>query len=242
VTALVLLLAGAPGARAGEAYYLLMFGAQRIPNNPDYSHTFATFVRATWPGDGPCPASPPCLEAHTISWLPRNLEVRTWALLPECGHNFELHDTLRYVLANGERVSLWGPYQVAPEVYAQALNHIGALQSGTVLYKANDLGHRSDRVSNCIHAVSTVVDGPRLRVMRPVWGETASYAVLRRFLPWVIDPDRVHPWVGSALGLNAYPIIYRDWESPHSGAILGPLYRLAGGERDLQATYGPPPG
>ena len=99
VTALALLLAGPPAAWAGEAYYLLMFGAQRIPNNPDDSHSFATFVRATWPGDGPCPGSPPCLEAHTISWLPRNLEVRTLALLPECGHNFGLHETLRHVLA-----------------------------------------------------------------------------------------------------------------------------------------------
>src|SRR5262249_60240667 len=121
-----------------------------------------------------------------------------WALLPECGHNFGLHATLRYVLADGERVSLWGPYQVAPELYARALNQVALLQSGAVLYKANDAGHWSDRVSNCIHALSAVADGPRLRVLSPGWGETASYAVLRRFLPWVIDPDRVHPWVGSA--------------------------------------------
>jgi hypothetical protein len=238
--ALALALAFAPAARAAEAYYVLVFGSQRVPNNPDYAHTFATFVRATWPGGGPCPQAPAHLETHTISWLPRDLEIRTLALLPECGHNFELHETLRYALANGERVSLWGPYQVEPELYARALNQIALLESGEVLYKANDMGHRSDRVSNCIHAVSTVVDGPRLRVLSPGWGETASYVVLRRFLPWVIDPDRVHPWVGSALGLNAYPMIYRDREPPHSGAIVGPLYRLAGGEGDLHATYGPP--
>jgi hypothetical protein len=238
--ALTLGLGCAPGARAGEAYYVLVFGSQQVPNNPDYSHSFATFVRTTWPGDTACPQAPPRLEAHTISWLPRTLEVRSLALLPECGHNFDLHETFRYALANDERVSLWGPYQIEPELYALALNQIALLESGEVLYKANDIGRRSDRVSNCINAVGSVVDGHGLRVPRPVWGETASYAVLRRYLPWVIDPDRVHPWVGAALGLNAYPIIYRDRESPHSGAFLGPLYRLAGGERDLHATHGPP--
>jgi hypothetical protein len=137
-------------------------------------------------------------------------------------------------------VSLWGPYQIEPDLYGRALKQIGLLESGQVQYKANDAWHRADRVSNCIHAVSTVADGPWLRVLSPGWGETASYVVLRRLLPWVIDCDHVHPWVGSALGLDAYPLIYRDLEPPRSGAILGPVYRLRGGERELQATYGPP--
>ena len=33
-------------ATADEKYYLLMFSAQRIPRNPNYAHTFATFVRS----------------------------------------------------------------------------------------------------------------------------------------------------------------------------------------------------
>ena len=59
-----------PTAQAGEAYYLLMFGAQRTPNvNPNYTHSFAVFVKACWPGDGPCPTNP-AIEHHIISWLP----------------------------------------------------------------------------------------------------------------------------------------------------------------------------
>src|SRR4051812_8346551 len=108
--ALVLPLA-AGEARAGEAYYLLMFGAQQVPNNPNYSHTWATFVRAWWDGNGPCPVSPR-LEARTISWLPRNMDVRTLALRPECGANFDLDTTLRWCRCNDMRVSLWGPYQI----------------------------------------------------------------------------------------------------------------------------------
>jgi hypothetical protein len=68
----------------------------------------------------------------------------------------------------------------------------------------------------------------------------ASYAVLLRLQPWVIDPDRVRPWVSSALGLDAYPIIYRDGHPAHTGTFLGPVYRLLGSERDAHATYGRP--
>jgi hypothetical protein len=225
-------------APAGEAYYLLMFGSQRVPANPNYSHSFATFVRVCWFGDGPCPPAP-CLQAHTISWLPCNGVVRTLALLPECGHNFELHATIRHVQSTGQRVSLWGPYQIEPDLYARALRRIAQLQSGAILYKANDAGYRSDRVTNCIHAVSTIVEGPRLRVASPGWGDVASYAVLRRLRPWVIDPDCPHYWVSSALGLDAYPLIYRDRTSRRVFPV-GPLLRLFGWERNLRATFGPP--
>src|SRR4051812_14476909 len=66
-------LAPAP-ARAGEAYYLLMFASQREDYNPNYAHTWATFVKASWRGDVPCRSVPVTLEAHTISWLPETLE------------------------------------------------------------------------------------------------------------------------------------------------------------------------
>jgi hypothetical protein len=79
-----------------------------------------------------------------------------------------------------------------------------------------------------------------LRVGSPGWGETASYAVLVRFQPWVIDRDRVHPWVGSALGLDCYPIIYRDREAPRSGGIRGPISTVLGRGRDTQSSYGSP--
>src|SRR5438105_15741063 len=83
--------------RGGEEYYLLMFSAQRVPNQPNYSHSFATFVKASWEGSGPCPTDA-ALEAHTISWLPANLHVRTLAPRAECGHNFDVHTTLDFCL------------------------------------------------------------------------------------------------------------------------------------------------
>jgi hypothetical protein len=238
--AAALALALASEAHAGESCYLLMFGAQQVPTNPNHSHTFATFIRARWPGNDPCPPAP-CLEAVTISWLPENLVVRTFAVFPECGRNFGLHSTLRYVLQNDERVSMWGPYQIEADLYQRALRQYEMLMSGSVRYKANDAGYCSDCVSNCIHAVSGVAEEARVHVLSPGWGEPASYLVLQRFKPWMLDGERTHPWVGAALGLNNYPLIYREMENPRSGAIQGPVLRLLGAERDLQATYGPPP-
>jgi hypothetical protein len=237
--AVFLALALPHGARGGEACYLIMFGSQRIPNQPNYSHSFATFVRVSWPGNGPCPGKV-ILEAHTISWLPRNLIIRTWAVLPECGYNFGLHTTLRYVQSNGARVSMWGPYQIDPDLYHRAVQQVARLQSGQLRYKADDTGWPARRVSNCIHALSEVVNRPLLLVASPGWGEMASHYVLREMRPWILDEETKHYWVSSALGLDCYALIYRQRiASPRSG-FLGPVYRLLGGERDLVATYGPP--
>ena len=237
----LLLLLSAPftsGANAGEEYFLLMYGSQRTSNNPNYSHTFATFVKVIWVGPGPCPPNA-AIESHTISWLPENLKVRIGALLPECGHNFDLHTTLAFAYASDTRVSVWGPYPIEPNLYYAALRRKVELEGGAIRYKANDMGYKSDRVSNCIHAVSTIVEGSKLRVASPGWGETASYFVLKEMEPSILAKQPV-TWVGSALGLDEYPIIYRDFTNPRSNSVFGPVRRAFGSERDLQATYGPP--
>lgn len=237
ILAALLVFLPAVTARAGEAHYLLMFASQRVPNDPDYSHTFATFVRATWVGD--CPVSP-TLEWHTISWLPANGIVRAAATEPEPGRNYGLDETLRLARSNDERISLWGPYPIQAELYCRARKRIAELETGRIRYKANDAGFNSDQVSNCIHALSAVVDGNRVRVGSPGWGEIASYIVLLRMRPWVLDetPDQR---IGAALGLGAYPLIYRDrFTGPRTGP-LGVLHsRLFGPERGLVATYGSP--
>jgi hypothetical protein len=233
------LIALAGSAAAGDAYYVMVFGAQRTPPQPRYAHSFATFVHATWEGDGPCPDSP-TLEARTISWLPANGIVRVVALA-ECGRNFELFETLHWARDSQQRVSMWGPYQIEQPFHDRSMRHKALLDSGQVLYKADDAGHRTDRVSNCIHAVSSAAEGYRLRVAQPGWGEMASYAIVMRFRPFIIDDEHIHTWIGSALGLDDYPIIYRDLESPRSGGIIiGPVNRLLGGEKNLQSTYGSP--
>jgi len=196
-----------PAADPGESYYLLVFGSQREPNEPKYAHTFGTFVKVI--DSGPCARMH--LESHTISWLPTTMDVRVRALLPEEGHNFELHHTIRWALDNGERVSLWGPYRIDRELYCKALDQIARLQSGKIKYKAVDSGYPNSRVSNCIHALSGVTSYLlRPRIASPGWGEIASSLVKDRFEPHILNGAQIYPWVADALGLHQYPIIYRD--------------------------------
>src|SRR5262249_40567271 len=83
---------------------------------------------------------------------------------------------------------------------------------GSVQYKAVDTGYPPSRASNCIHAIGEIVGRARARVASPGWGETASYVLLRRMEPWILDDRKEQPWIEEALGLNDYPIIRRDYE------------------------------
>ena len=206
---LVLLLLAGP-APADEFYYVAVFGAQRTPNDPNHSHCFATFVRAC--GDGPCPTTFTVEDCFTISWLPANATVRTHALLAECGHNFTLGETLDMAAAGGARVTMWGPYRIDEALYGMAGRRRDELESGRVRYKAIDSGFRTDRVSNCIHALTAVTDGDRRYAVSPGYGETASYFVLQDFQPHVADKGHIEEWVYSYLGLDKYPITRRDCE------------------------------
>lgn len=224
--------------QAGEAYYLLMFSYQRIPNNPDYSHTFATFVRATWEGPGPC-ADQAHLEVQTISWLPVTGVVRTLAREPEPGRNYTLDETLQMAVKDEARISLWGPFSIEKELYCRALKRIAFLNSGRLAYKANDSGYEAQEVSNCIHGVTGLIDNQRIRLGSPGWGDVASFVVLQRLRPWIREKSP-HRWVGARLGLDAYPIVYREgFSGPPTGIFAGVLNRILP-ERGLQATYGPP--
>ena len=72
-----------------EHFYVLIFASQSVPRLPAFSHTWATVVR-TVGGPGPSPE----LEAHTISWLPATLDIRTFRFTVEPGTNLGLHETI----------------------------------------------------------------------------------------------------------------------------------------------------
>jgi hypothetical protein len=205
---LLLLLAGA--VRADDRYYLLVFGAQRMPPEPNYSHSFALFIHA---GDNGAAA----LEGHYISWLPRTLKLNAAALHPEPGGNLPIFPTLHWALANSMRVSLWGPYEIKRELYDKAVAQQALLESGKIKYKLIDACQFPDEVLNCIHAISGVAGGLRFRTTIFSWGETASYQLTRHFQPWIIKKDVTHDWLIPVLGLYQFPIVYRNLEDPGSG-------------------------
>jgi hypothetical protein len=205
-------------APACEHYFVVVFGSQRDLGRPKYTHTFATFVKAT--GEGKC-LRDYRVEVITISWLPQSLDVEPLRLKPECGQNFELHETLRYVISEEEKVSKWGPYPIEKELYDRALKQAAHLQSGEVRYKAADTGYQTSEVSNCIHAVSDLVEERyRLRVASPGWGNFASYVITLRFRPWILDSEQADERVSELLGLGDYDVENRDLAVNPRGALV----------------------
>ena len=124
-----------PVARGKERYYIIIFGSQSTPRLPRYTHTWATFVKAS--GEGPDSSTYHIDEVFTISWLPADLVVRSLRLRAQEGVNLDLEATLAYVLQR-ERVSEWGPFEITQRLYDQAVERKAQLESGSVKYKAID--------------------------------------------------------------------------------------------------------
>lgn len=205
---------------ADDRHFLLVFGSQRPSKHPDHAHSFATFVKRSETPAGVL------LDVRTISWLPANLPVRTLKIRPEAGHNYELHETIRYLQGDGQRVSVWGPYEIQSELFEKAGCQIARLNGGAIRYKSYDGLFHSARVTNCIHALASVVEGDRRRIVGPGWGDVASYHMTGLMLPWVIDRSTTHDCVARELGLEQYCLAYRKaFETPAIAPRIGLLRR-----------------
>ncbi|WP_435006806.1 hypothetical protein P12x_004281 [Tundrisphaera lichenicola] len=199
------LLAWNDWALADDYYFVMIFGSQSRPKLLRYTHTWATFVKAT--GEGPDLANY-ALETHTISWLPASLRVRTFAPRAETGVNLGLDETIDYVLKNGENVNLWGPFIVRPEIWDRSLRIHQILDSGQAEYRAISTS-RDLLISDCIHAVAAVdpVFGrnhyPLIRVGKPASRYIARQIMTRStFDQCAFDQS----WLIPRLGLSRYPI------------------------------------
>ena len=194
---------------AGESYYMTIFSAQANSRDPRRTHSFATFVKAIGTGDS---AKDSPIEIHTISWMPRSLDIVILRRHPEPGANLDLESSLRWAGSRGCRVSMWGPYQIKKELYDRAVDQEARLNSGRVLYKAIDRKFRPGAASNCIHAVADLdIDNGPLHSGQGR-GEVASRQVAQHLNRWVIEPGQTHNWVASRLGLNDQPVNRGDPE------------------------------
>ena len=175
--------------KGDEFYYAMIFGSQSKPKLLQYTHTWATFIRAV--GEGP-DANNYSVYQHTISWLPQSLDVRTWSLLPEPGVNLDLYRTLEAVYRDREHVTMWGPFRIHQVVYERSLGVKQILDSGVAEYRAISTP-RNLLISDCIHAVAAVdpVFGrghyPLIRIGKP-----ASRYIARAG----DDPERLRPMAG----------------------------------------------
>lgn len=204
---LVLLATGS--ASAAEYYYTMIFGSQSHPKRLKHTHTWATFVRVV--GEGP-DLNAYQVEAHTISWLPRTLDIRVWDLHPEPGVNLDLDGTLRKVYADNQRVTMWGPFLVAPDIYGRSLQVKAVLESGAAEYRAISTEYNL-LVADCIHAVAAVdpifsrSNYPLIRVGKPA-SRFIAREIMNRTLEYRGINQKAHDnsWLVCRLGLCRYPI------------------------------------
>ena len=199
-------------ARAEERYYIIIFGSQSTPRLPRYTHTWATFVKAS--GEGQDSSKYHIDEVFTISWLPADLLVRSLRLRAQQGVNLDLEATLAYVLER-ERVSEWGPFQISQRLYDRALERKAELEGGSVKYKAIDpnFGPRVHYVSDCIHGITDLdpdYDRSYYREVRR-FGEAASHWVAYQFVTrgQFVNLGENLDWINQRLGLDNYPIVNR---------------------------------
>jgi hypothetical protein len=150
--------------------------------------------------------------------LPATLDIHVYRTWPEQGVNLGLEDTLRYVLANGERVSLWGPYEIPADLYNSAVRQKARLETGQVLYKAIDPLFTRTWISDCIHAVSDTDPYHNRAAYVESWffGEAAGRQITREFrnTRLLARPCEDLDWLEQALGMDRYPIIRRVWPGP----------------------------
>lgn len=196
-------------APANQRFYILVYGSQSSPPQPRNAHSWATAVKVTDTQAGLQ------IEAQTISWYPRDLDIEPFRLRVEPGVNLELHFTIEEVLRHDERVSLWGPYETWHGLYQRFLTQKGFLEAGAVGYQCVDTvgeAGREGNALNCIHAL-TDMDPQFNRSRYPLvfFGEAASYHVVRQLheRPVLIRPQVTHDWLIPALGLSRYPIYKR---------------------------------
>ncbi len=197
------LLCAQPAAAAED--YLIVFSGDSTPYKADKTHTFAALVRIeTAPGQPRYVAS-----LESISWLPATMKVRALAMRPEMGRNVPLDETLRVFMDAGHRVCMWGPYRVGPALAEAFRARIVTLES-SFQYKAACLFSPLD-VCDCARAVEEMVDPHRRYIGVFGYGAAASSFIVRKFSPWLIEPEQPHPWVASLIGLNEFPLVRRPF-------------------------------
>jgi hypothetical protein len=191
--------------RASEFYYVLIFGSQPHPKQLRYSHTWATFVRAV--GEGP-DANNYAIEAHTISWMPASLDVKVFSPTPEPGVNLTLNQTLQMTQSHSENVTLWGPFQIGPQIYQRSLEVRRIIESGVVEYRAISTA-RNLLISDCIHAVAAVdpIFGRRHYPLIRIGNSASRYIARQASQRTVIDQSQGdNEWLIDRLGLNRQAI------------------------------------
>ena len=204
-TTVIGLILSASNAVAQDRYYAIVFASEGSPNQPRFSHVFATFVKVQEKGPG---LDVDLFETATVSWLPATLNIAPLRRTPEQGRNLDLLETLDWARTVNSRVVAWGPFEVRKELYDRAVSQVERLQRGAIGYKMLDVRFRGASASNCIHAVSDIADR-ELLITGTAFGEPAGRMVARHFQPWITNTAVAPDSLIDRLGIRQHGIVFR---------------------------------
>src|SRR5262249_15234418 len=143
----------------------------------------------------------PALELHTISWMPATLNIRTLSRQTEPGVNLGMQDSIEIMQGKGERVSMWGPYEVRASFFRRFLIQKGFMESGRVGYQCIDSRGEAGKTGSgcdCIHAI-TDMDPQFDRTRYPLrwYGEAGSAHIVEQIMRrgGVVDAPQTHDWL-----------------------------------------------
>jgi hypothetical protein len=198
------------GKNTRDRYFIIPFAYENKGNDPEFSHSFISVIRVL--ADDKQPKLTPELrtrsykgrnfEAFTISWLPRDFPenphlcvfegfgaalVPSWNTCPiSRGKSFDLPTTLKLAVGAKVAVGMWGPYEITQGGFELGVKRLRLLESGELKYRADDRGHRENKVAiNCFHAMAGLDElfpkGGFLDTGFKMWGLNGTKQVLREY-------------------------------------------------------------
>jgi hypothetical protein len=199
----------------GDVFYLAVFSSQGTPKTPNRAHNWGVAVHArTYGGERSV------IAADTISWLPQTLDIQVLRMRPVPGVNLTQEQSLARAEETGQRVTLWGVFQIAPDAYRQFQRQRMRLVAGALGYQCLDTigeaGNRRNGV-NCIHALADFAYLlPHIPVAVQPYGDESAAMIAQALTArgLVVDPQADVSWIIETMGWNAAEIVLRSPNVP----------------------------
>lgn len=211
---------------ADRSYFVMVFAHQDAPDGRRPSlrsiHSFAHWVAV----DGR-----EISEEFTISWVAAR-GMRVWAG-PQAGRNQSLGEAMDEAQRRGWRVTMWGPYGVAPEAFAAARKQFERLEAaertGRVKYKLLDRQTRGSEkrpAFHCVHALTDIA-GERV-VTGAAAGVAASELIVQAYARrgWIVPSDSAAEWIWESVRPTEYAVARRGATPLRTTAARGRLAEI----------------
>ena len=188
------LLASVSEPARSTRYYAVFFSFENAQRHSLHNaHAFATFLKVPAHDQANRPTID--YEHCTISWLDADKRCPPFVWLPARGVNLTLEETLALARERSLQVSIFGPYEIHPELYRRAVQRVHELQNGNYRWRNLDfVGRRQGHTFHCVHAVSDLdIEHGYLHTYAKS-GQRAALRIVQHLSHWFVD-NTPRPWV-----------------------------------------------